>query len=218
MAEAAAPWAALNPDYDLRFYDDTMCESFLETEFGLAHRDLFRWIKNGPIKADFWRLCVLFKYGGFYSDIDNRPLVPVSSFLEPTADFITCSSRGWMNYTFNPNFIGTAAGNPILRRCIDWYMTKSRVNYNYWDWSIMHAMTVSLPLVVYDAGLYSVEGQMIQIIKECKGRNYYDDHNVYRGVRIFNNRSPAWDAVTHSFATAKPKSFHFSPLNLIRRR
>jgi mannosyltransferase OCH1-like enzyme len=220
MAEAAAPWATLNPDYELRFYDDAMCETFLETEFGPGHRDLFRWIKDGPIKADFWRICMLFKWGGVYSDVDNRPLVSIASFLEPTANFVTCSSRGWMNFVFNPNFIACEPGNPILGRCINWYMSRSRSGYTYWGWSIMRAFTETLMMEGYTntEGIYRAYGQTIQIIQECKGQTYYDDHNVYRGVRIFNNRSPAWDAATHSFASAKPKPQAILPLNLMRRR
>jgi hypothetical protein len=206
MPAAAAPWATLNPDYELRFYDDAMCEAFLATEYGPEYSDLFRWIKDGPIKADFWRLCMLYKWGGVYSDVDNVPLVSIASFLNPTVDFVTCTSY-WdkMGFNFNPNFIISSAANPILKRCIDWYLTRPRNNYSYWDWSIMRAMTDTCHPTQFkkEAGIYSVDDQRIQLLKECAGKNHYDAHNTYDGIRIFNNRNASWDYTTHSFATVK---------------
>ena len=213
MGEATAPWAALNPEYELRFYDDKKCEEFLAAEYGPEHLELFRWIKDGPIKADFWRLCVLYKWGGVYSDVDNVPLVPLSSFVEPTADFVTCTAY-WdeMGFNFNPNLIISSAGNPILKRCIDWYMTRSRHNYTFWGWSIMRAMTETCRPDQFkkESGIYSVDGQHVQLLKECKGNHHYDAHNTYNNVRIFNNRSDAWDYTTHSFVGTFTRSVKHS--------
>lgn len=45
--------------------------------------NLYNQIKVGAIKADFWRVCILYKYGGVYSDIDIKP---VSSILNKNKD------------------------------------------------------------------------------------------------------------------------------------
>ena len=97
-------WKKLNPEYEVKMYDNIMCQQFLMKEYGPVHADIFEYLKDGPIKADFWRICILYKYGGVYSDIDNEPLKPISSFLEEDVDFVTCSSY-WekMKFNFNPN-------------------------------------------------------------------------------------------------------------------
>jgi hypothetical protein len=39
----------------------------------------------------------------------------------------------------------------------------------------------------------------IQIIEEQKGKNHYDDYNIYNDIRVFNNRQDSWNFKTHSF-------------------
>ena len=210
MKEYSDNWKRLNPEYEIRLSDNTMCETFLFHEYSPLHRDIFRFIKDGPIKADFWRICILNKYGGVYSDIDNEPLIPIRMFLETDVDFVTCSA--YMEGTkFNPNFIMSNKNNIILEKCIEWYIHKytKRHKYSYWGWSIMKAFTDILHLDNYrlQDGIFYLnpdkenkENQMkIQIMKECRGKNHYDDHNVYNGKRIFNNRYKEWNYATHCF-------------------
>jgi GR25 family glycosyltransferase involved in LPS biosynthesis len=197
-------WQKLNPEYDIRSYDNQMCEQFLLDEFGVLHKDIFNFLRDGPIKADFWRICILYKYGGIYSDIDNVPLLPIRDFLEPSVDFATCSSY-WdeMSMKFNPNFIVSTKGNVILEQCIAWYVNNYNNNkpYEYWKWSIMQTFTDILCLDNYNNsdGIYQLNGMAVQIMKECPGKNHYDAHNIYKGMRIFNNRYSNWDWINHTF-------------------
>jgi GR25 family glycosyltransferase involved in LPS biosynthesis len=193
-------WKRLNPEYEVVLFDNKACEEFLETEFSPLHLEIFRYIPDGPIKADFWRLCILYKNGGVYTDADNEPLIPLRDFIEDV-DFVTCSSY-WdkTDYKFNPNFIVTKAGDKILEDSINlyihWYKTKKP--YNYWDWSIMQVFTEILKINNKE-GIYNVNDKKIQIIREVKGKNHHDDHNIYKGIRVFNNRYKNYDADTHSF-------------------
>ena len=62
----------------------------------------------------------------------------------------------------------------------------------------------------------------VQIIQECRGTNHYDDHNVYKHVRIFNNRVCGWDCSTHTFREKKvkkirPRKVHKLPRAIMRR-
>jgi mannosyltransferase OCH1-like enzyme len=115
-------WARLNPEYEIRLYDDEKCKEFLLSHYGKLYSEIFEYIEEGPIKADFWRVCILYANGGIYSDIDNEPLVPVDEWINEKADFVICSSYICFNY--NPNFIVSERNNTILKRCIDWYVNK----------------------------------------------------------------------------------------------
>jgi hypothetical protein len=197
----AMKWQSLHPDYEIHLYDDSMIKNFLLNEYGELYVNIFDYLNSGPIKADFWRLCILYKYGGVYSDIDNDPLVKLEDFIEKDVDFVTCSS--YIHYNYNPNFIVSNKGNSILKNCIDWYIHKynKREPFDYWEWSIMNAFTQVLQLDNYnkESGIYRTNGINVQIIKECPGTNHYDAHNMYKNTRVFNNRCPDWDAGTHSF-------------------
>lgn len=196
-------WKELNPEYDIKLYDDGMISSFLMEEYGELYKNIFDYLKDGPIKADFWRLCILYKNGGIYSDIDNMPFVPLSVFIEKDIDFVTCSS--YWHYTFNPNFIISNKENIILKKCIGWYVNKYNNNhpYDYWDWSVMNAFTQTLHLENYNKewGVYHLGNMKIQIIQECRGENnnHNDAHNIYKNSRVFNNRQPNWDYCLHKF-------------------
>lgn len=192
-------WKKLNPDYTIELYDNQRCEDFLLTCFGKEHQDVFNKIPDGPIKADFWRICIIYYYGGVYVDADFQPLVPLDDFLEKNVDLITCCSYHY-KYNFNPNFIASYCGNIFLKKCIDWYLN-NKLRYSYWDWSIMEVFNL-LKLKKYNKqdNIYlSEEGLNVQVILECSGNNHHDAHNIYKGVRVFNNRYINWNAGTHQF-------------------
>ena len=198
----AKKWKDLNPDYEIVLYDNAMCEKFLLDNYGQLYKDIFDFLKDGPIKADFWRICILYKYGGVYSDIDNVPLIPLADFIDDNVDFVTCSS--YVHLYFNPNFIVSTKNNVILKDVIDWYINNynNRKKYDYWDWSIQTAFTDTIHINSYDGykeGLYSYKNMKIQIIEENPGKNHLDAHNIYKGKRIFNNRNELWDATAHKF-------------------
>ena len=96
-------WKTLNPTYQIFLFDDSLCEHFLLNEYSELHYNIFKFIPDGPIKSDFWRLCILYKYGGIYVDSDIHPLIPLDNYLIPTSDFVTCITQ--KNKSFNPHFI-----------------------------------------------------------------------------------------------------------------
>jgi hypothetical protein len=203
MEKYSNNWKKLNPGYEIKLYNDEMCKDFLLNTYCKLFCDIFDFLKDGPIKADFWRVCILYTYGGVYSDIDNQPLYPLRNFIEYGVDFVTCTSY-MDNMNFNPNFIIAQKRSIILKKCIDWYVLNYNNNktYSYWDWSIMRVLTDVLNIRNYNKkryGIYYSNNLKIQIIKECPGKNHYDAHNIYKGLRVFNNRYKEWDHNTHTF-------------------
>jgi len=200
-------WKTLNPEYTIHIYDDAMCEAFIFEHFGKKHKTIFRFIRNGPIKADFWRVCMLYIHGGVYSDIDNQPFVPIKDFIEEDIDFLTCISWGWKKHHFNPNLIFCKKGNSIMKDCIDWYISQyedQKVNksfYSYWGWSIMNAFQHTLHIKDFkrEDGVYDHEGMKIQLLLEKNHSNYYKVSNIYKGKTIFNNRYEQWDWRNQTF-------------------
>ena len=135
-------WKKLNPEYEIKLYDDELCKSFLLNEYSQLHLDIFNFIPDGPIKADFWRVCIINKYGGLYVDSDIQPLVPLSKFVDDDDYLVTCISQCFdidnLEFQINPHFILCDKNNPTLQYAIDKYIEiyTNKLPYEYWDWSI----------------------------------------------------------------------------------
>ena len=190
-------WKALNPEYDIQLYDDERCKQFLLNEYSQLYRDIFNFIKDGPIKSDFWRLCIIQKYGGLYVDADIHPLVPLRSYIEENDDFVTCISTNFVNNRcntqLNPHFLLSNKNNVILRECIDKYVHyyTEKIPYTYWDYSICLFLEIKEITQKKSHVLYARD-QKIKLLCE---QNY--THCEYNGVVVLNNRYPFYK--NHNF-------------------
>lgn len=66
-------WQSQNPGYEYIFLDDQAAVSFLNSTYGTQYVSAFAKVRPGAVKADFLRLAWLYKKGGFYLDVDQRP-------------------------------------------------------------------------------------------------------------------------------------------------
>ena len=130
----------LYPKYEIKLYDNMDCIDFLRKEYDETHVDIFNYIKDGPIKSDFWRVCILNKYGGIYSDIDIDHRIAIDEIIEDDTVFLTCISNNPKN--INPHFLVSTANNIVLQKCLEIYLEyyNSKKKYTYWGWSIVYIM------------------------------------------------------------------------------
>lgn len=90
-------WKSKLPTYSIFFHDDDAVQKLIEEdwpEFPGLHSAIKCVISKGAMLIDVWRLLILWKFGGVYTDIDNWPedkftedLIPddVSAFFFPDA-------------------------------------------------------------------------------------------------------------------------------------
>jgi hypothetical protein len=191
-------WAQLNPTYEIRVFDTAQCEQFLLEEYGELYRDIFRFMSDETIQSAFLGICILYAYGGIYSDIGNEPLLSLNNIIESDVDFVTCNSylyainSYWadMKFNFNPIFIASQKDNSILKNCIDWYLCRYETKhpYDYWGWSMMKAFTEILRLDNHSTsdGIYMANGVKLQILKESVENENYTVYCEYGGKRVMN--------------------------------
>ena len=184
----------LNPSYNVILYDDNDIINFLHQYYNQEYVDLFNYLKDGAIKSDFWRICVLYKLGGVYFDIDIELFESIDNFMEDGVTFLTCLSY-YTNST-NPHFIISHAGNVLLAKCLDYFLDKYRrnVNYDYWEYSIVYIMANVLKDIfgeyLNNEGIY-YDGNYCnkyQFLKEISDNDYSNWHCVYNNKKILNNR------------------------------
>jgi mannosyltransferase OCH1-like enzyme len=142
LENVKSEWLQLNPNYIVELYNDERCITFLNTYFGKKYGDIFNYIKDGPIKCDFFRLCVLFIFGGIYVDADIKPLIPLDEYIDDDVDLATCVSYNYKqhknSFQFNPHFIVSKKYNNFIYDSIKKYECyyDNQITYSYWGWSI----------------------------------------------------------------------------------
>ena len=217
-------WKTLNPTYQIKLFNDAMCEKFLLDQFSELHRCVFKFIPDGPIKSDFWRLCILYKYGGIYVDADIHPLVPLNNYLLRSSDLVTCITIS--NGNFNPHFIAARKNEPILKQCIEEYIQfYKKQSYAYWDWSIVHVFNKFLSNVkthynkMSQSQVFTLNEKRYQlffettnhdtvdgnkrvidnIMAKLKPHGLHDYYCTFLNRRIFNTRYINYDPDEHKF-------------------
>lgn len=91
-----------NPDFEYNLYDDNDCEKFIYKHFGQDIQEVFNSLIPGAYKADLWRYCVLYIYGGIYLDIKFVP-VKKFNFINLVNDEHFCRDRDgdfWIKHCF----------------------------------------------------------------------------------------------------------------------
>jgi len=58
-----------NPQFEHHLYDDNDCCEFIKNNYDSDVLNAYITLKPGAYKADLWRYCILYKYGGIYLDI-----------------------------------------------------------------------------------------------------------------------------------------------------
>lgn len=217
-------WKRLNPGYQIKLFNDAMCEKMLLDQFSELHKSIFKFIPDGPIKCDFWRICILYKYGGIYVDADIHPLVPLDKYLIRSCDFVTCMTNS--NGNFNPHFIAVKKNDPILKQCIEEYIQfyiHRKQYYAYWDWSIVHMFNKFFTHVkshynrMPNSQIFSIEQKRYQlffettrtasndkhfidnIMTKLKPTGLHDYYCTFLNKRIFNTRYINYDPDEHKF-------------------
>lgn len=201
-------WLKLNPNYKYKFYDNRKCYFFLLKYFGRQYAEVFRFIKNGPIKSDFWRVCILYKYGGIYADIDIIPHIPIDNFVDKDTTLYTCVTDPVLDAdNLNPHFIATTPENPLILACVEKYMNDIiNTKYSYSGWSITRIMNDILKKYIgtdkFYEGKYKKDNQVLQFSQEiCPNKNniktcYISQNNI----NIMNNRdSELYNEKKHKF-------------------
>jgi mannosyltransferase OCH1-like enzyme len=137
-------WEYLNPEYKVELYDDERCLNVLYKYYGKKYCDIFNFIKDGPIKADFFRVCLIYVFGGIYVDADIKPIVPLNHYIDDDVDLMTCISYNYdilkIVFCYNPQMIvAKKYSNELFKIVCEYeylYDNREKFPYTYWGWSI----------------------------------------------------------------------------------
>jgi FkbM family methyltransferase len=100
--------------YEVKIYNDNMCLEFLEKYYGKEAVEIFNNMEIGAHKADFWRYCILYVFGGYYFDIKTDFQTHINNIFdskkEKTWYTVICSDNSCL---YN-GIIVTPPHNPVI--------------------------------------------------------------------------------------------------------
>jgi hypothetical protein len=109
-------WKTNNPDYEYYYYSDEDVEKFILKYFDADWHKRFLSLEYPVMKADVFRMLVVYIYGGFYVDLDMVSLTPLNYINKET----TKASFGVHNYALLTHpFFGFSEKHPMLKFLID---------------------------------------------------------------------------------------------------
>lgn len=197
-------WLKLNPKYRVELYDNSRCVDFLNYHFGRKYGDIFNYIKDGPIKSDFFRICVLYICGGVYVDADIKPLVPLDEFIDDDLYFSICVSYNYKkenkSFNYNPHFIISKKYNSHLYDSIKIYEKyyDEEKPYSYWGWSICTIFNMNIDFDISNNKFFmNNKKYQVLIEKPIKDNIYYDFTNILNENKGFKVES--FDKVVCSY-------------------
>jgi hypothetical protein len=116
----------LNPDYEYLFFDEERVQVFIDHEFP-QYRAVFNSFKFPIQRYDFFRYLAVYRYGGFYFDLDVMLASGLSGLLDAGCVFpfegLTLSehlrNHHKMDWEIGNYAFGAAAGHPFLAAVIE---------------------------------------------------------------------------------------------------
>jgi hypothetical protein len=147
------------PNYRFLIFDDNDIIIFLKQNYPKKVLETFYSLNQGPHKADLFRYCYLYKFGGIYIDIKTVLIKNIDDILnKKNVDLYTVISR--TNYTIHQGVIASVPQNPIFLKLIN------------------YIININKPIQSYFAFTIDFYNQMKKIYDKRKLENgYLTDHN-----------------------------------------
>lgn len=129
-------WKTLNPDFNILYFSDSDVKKFFKKT---PYFKIYEKMKNGVAIADFFRICYINKYGGFWFDIDLEPF-QVNITNEHNIQLFDC---GFGNISYM--FIGGAPNQKLFNDVINEVINniKNNIPNKY-----QHIMEITGPRVI----------------------------------------------------------------------
>jgi len=117
--------------FEIKIFDDDMCIGFLNKYYGERAVDIFLDIKTPAHKADFWRYCILYLFGGYYFDIKTVFQIPIGQIFKDGPRIMYSVLSKVSNSIYN-GILVTQPNNEILwNALLEFYKYKKIDDYHH---------------------------------------------------------------------------------------
>jgi len=121
LVNAINSWRRFVPEFGYHFYTDEMCDEFMKNEmtneFGEEIYQVYNMLPMAVMKADLWRYCIIYKYGGIYADVDTICKIDPNTFTKYDT-MLVCAPEKINSYLCQWIFAAPMS-SPILKKVIE---------------------------------------------------------------------------------------------------
>jgi hypothetical protein len=123
---AAANVRLLNPDFEYLFFDNAQVDDFVDEQFP-QYRNVFDSFRFPIQRYDFFRYLAVYRFGGFYFDLDVFLMSGLEKLLEFSCVFpfeeltinMFLRREYGMDWEIGNYAFGASPGHPFLKKIID---------------------------------------------------------------------------------------------------
>ncbi len=190
LATAVASWRKYSPGFRYYFFTDAMCDAFMKEHFSGTIYDAYQKLPMAVMKADLWRYCVVYKYGGIYADVDTICEQNPALLIRYGAQ-LCCAPEPDCPY-FCQWVFAAPPGSPILKSVIDLSVQRIHAQTEFKGQHLIHFLTG--PAVFTDA----IDQYLVS-----KGLPTYKDKHRYNNngiIAVYNPKVFHKYIVRHLYA------------------
>ena len=193
-----------NIEYEYYFYSDSDIDKFIKNNF---NKDVYKAFTLCPVpvmKADLWRYCVIYLYGGIYSDIDTELITNINIF-EKNALFIGVPE----NKIHICNWVFAAPiKSPILEETIN-LSVKRILEYDFTKIDDHYIHYLTGPGCLTD-GFENFIDKMNLPKLNIRNRDFYKYFKLENYLYIYDNLNFHKEYVDHKFSGSWPDGWTFN--------
>ena len=119
MKKAIETFYRLNPGYKVKLYTGEDCINYIKEHYDTDTLNLYNSLKPYAYKSDFIRQLILYKEGGWYTDIRMVDLQPLDILNNQNREFYACIDTPQRQMCMCNGFIGVKPGHEITKKMID---------------------------------------------------------------------------------------------------
>jgi mannosyltransferase OCH1-like enzyme len=190
MAKNIENLQKMNPEFKYQLFDDNDCYDFIKMNYSKDILDAYILLKPGAYKADLWRYCILYKYGGIYLDIKFESVndFKLINLIENENENDFFVQDNIYDGIYNA-FMICQPNNDILLRCITKVINNVKIRY-YGNSSLC----VTGPKMMYDLFNEKEKNDLLKLllhqgggIISCNGIIIFKEYFEYRNEQIVNS-------------------------------
>ena len=191
IVNAINSWKKWTPEFEYIFHNDYQADNFIKNNFDEKIYNAYSSLPLAVMKADLWRYCVIYHYGGIYADTDTICLVNPNCLLKDS--LLVCvpenNNKKLCQWVFS-----APKNSPIIKKIIDVCIEKI---INATNFDVENILNITGP-GVFTLGVdnYLLENNY----KIFKNKEYYSDYYKNNILYVFYAYDFHYNMVKHIFS------------------